>query len=56
MVCNLHFPTGTTYFRIWNRRAISGDKTLPVSWQDGYVLRARINATIVCWGTAIVIN
>ena len=21
MVCNLHFPTGTTYFRIWNRRA-----------------------------------
>ena len=21
MVCNLHFPTGTTYFRIWNIRA-----------------------------------
>ena len=26
MVCNLHFPTGTSEFRIWNRRALQKRK------------------------------
>ena len=37
MVCNLHIPTGTTYFRIFQnleQKGISGEKTLPVSWLD----------------------
>ena len=37
MVCNLHFPTGTTYFRIFlnlEQKGTSGEKTLPVSWLD----------------------
>ena len=37
MVCNLHFPTGNTYFRIFQnleQKGISGEKTLPDSWLD----------------------
>ena len=37
MVCDLHFPTGTTYFRFFlnlEYKDISGEKTLPVSWLD----------------------
>ena len=37
MVCNLHFPTGTTYFRIFLNlewKGISEENTLPVSWLD----------------------
>ena len=35
MACNLHFHTGTTYFRFFlELKGISGEKTLPVSWLD----------------------